>query len=658
MSAQEPHAPEIVWQPSPERMAGSAMAALMTTIAQQHGVELRTYADLHRWSVVHPELFWRLVWDLGGVRGVPGDVVLTPGGDMMTARWFPGAQVNYAENLLRARPADAEVIVFRGEDGPVRRLTYRKLHDAVSRFAQGLQAAGVEKGDRVAAYMPNGPDAVIAMLAATALGAVFASASPDFGVAGAVDRFGQITPKVLVTVDGYVYGGKTFPLLDRVREMAGKLPSVERVIVAPFLKDGPAILRDVPKAVWWDDAVAPFRPQRITFERVPFNHPLFILFSSGTTGVPKCIVHGHGGTLLQHLKEHRFHGDIRPGDRVFYFTTCGWMMWNWLVSALASEATLLLYDGSPFHPDGDVLFSYAAAERCTFFGTSAKFIDAAKKAGVRPKDSHDLTALRTIASTGSPLLPESFDYVYDAIKADVHLASISGGTDIIGCFAQGAPILPVRRGELQCAALGMDVAVFDEAGQPVVGAKGELVCRNSFPSMPIGFWNDPNGSKYRGAYFERFPGIWTHGDYAEATPTGGFVIYGRSDATLNPGGVRIGTAEIYRQVEAMPEVVEALAIGQDWAGDVRVVLFVVLKPGATLDDALIARIKTRIREGCTPRHVPAKVIAVPELPRTKSGKLVELAVREVVHGRPVKNIDALANPDALAAFRDLPALAT
>jgi acetoacetyl-CoA synthetase len=649
---------DIVWQPSPARIASANVTALAQRIAAAEGMELPDYAALHRWSVAHPDRFWRHVWDVCAVRGDPGPTVLVDGDAMLKARFFPEARLNYAENLLRPRAADSETIVFRGEDGRVRRFTYRKLCDAVARLAQAFQAMGVESGDRVAAYMPNCPETMVAMLAATSLGAVFASASPDFGTEGAVDRFGQIAPKVLVTVDGYLYAGKTIPLLARVKEIAARLPSVEKVVIAPFLADGPSILRDLPKAVWWDDAVAPFRPGRLAFARVPFAHPLFILFSSGTTGVPKCIVHSHGGTLLQHLKEHRFHADIKPGDRVFYFTTCGWMMWNWLVTALASEATLLLFDGSPFHPDGNVLFDYAAAERCTFFGTSAKFIDALKKSGVRPGGSHDLGALRTVASTGSPLVAEAFDYVYDAIKRDVHLASISGGTDIVACFLQGSPTLPVRRGELQCAALAMDVRVFDDAGRSVVGEKGELVCRNPFPSMPVGFWNDADGSRYRAAYFERFPGVWTHGDWAEATAAGGFVIHGRSDATLNPGGVRIGTAEIYRQVEALPEVVESLAIGQEWDNDVRVVLFVVLRPGTELTDALVKAIKGRIREGTTPRHVPAKVIAVPELPRTKSGKLVELAVREVVHGRPVKNVEALANPGALEAFRDLPALAS
>ena len=649
---------EIVWQPSPQRIAGANLTALMHSINTTFGANTTDYDSLHRWSLAHTGKFWRHLWDQCGVRGEPGATTLVDAGDILKARFFPDARVNYAENLLRPRAADNEVIVFRAEDGRIRRFTYKKLCDSVSRMTQALQAAGVEKGDRVAAYMPNCPETIIAMLAATSLGAIFASASPDFGENGAVDRFGQIAPKVLFTVDGYLYAGKTIPMLARVKAIAARLQGLEKVIVAPFLKDGPAIIRDMPNTVWWDDAVAPFPPARLSFARVPFNHPLFILFSSGTTGVPKCIVHGHGGTLLMHLKEHRYHGDIKPGDRVFYFTTCGWMMWNWLVTALASDATLLLFDGSPFHPDAHALWAYAAAEKCTFFGTSAKYIDAVKKSGIRPGDAHDLSTVRTIASTGSPLVPESFDFVYDAVKQDVHLASISGGTDIVACFCQGAPILPVRRGELQCAGLGMDVQVVDDNGKEIVGEKGELVCLNPFPSMPVGFWNDKDGSRYRAAYFERFPGVWTHGDWAERSPTGGFIITGRSDATLNPGGVRIGTAEIYRQVEALPEITESLAIGQDWDNDVRVVLFVVMQPGVALTDVLVKTIKTRIKDGASPRHVPAKIIAVPELPRTKSGKLVELAVREVVHGRPVKNIEALANPDALAAFKNLPALAS
>lgn len=642
---------DILWTPSKDHIANANMTALMQALGREYGQTFDGYQAFHRWTVAEPEKFWLHVWDACAVRGEPGDVVLEHPTAMPGAKWFPEATLNYAENLLRPRAPGASMMVFRGEDGQRHHWTYQRTYEAVSRLAQALKTYGVTKGDRVAAYMPNCPETIIAMLAAVSLGAVFSSASPDFGVAGAVDRFGQIEPKVLFTTDGYFYSGKTISILDKAAEIAGKILSVKKIVVAPFLKSGPSFLK-VPKAVWWDEALAAHSPTKIVFEQVPFDHPLFILYSSGTTGIPKCIVHGHGGTLLQHLKEHRYHGDIKPGDRVFYFTTCGWMMWNWLVTALASEATLLLYDGSPFHPDGSVLFDLAAQERATFFGTSAKFIDALKKTGRSPGKTHDLSAMRTIASTGSPLAPESFDYVYSDIKADVHLASVSGGTDIVGCFVSGSPTLPVRRGEIQCGALGLDVAVFDENATPVRATKGELVCRRPFPSMPVGFWNDPKGEKYKAAYFERFPGVWTHGDWAEETLLGGFVIYGRSDATLNPGGVRIGTAEIYRQVESIDDILEAIVVGQEWDNDVRVVLFVVLKPGVTLDQKLIDITKSRIRTNCTPRHVPARVLAVPAIPRTKSGKIVELAVRDVIHGRAVKNTEALANPEALEHFRD------
>jgi acetoacetyl-CoA synthetase len=648
---------DILWTPSPARIKASAMTGLMDALGREYGQQFSSYADFHRWTVAEPEKFWLHVWDACLVRGESGDVVLENRDAMLGAVWFPEATLNYAENLLRPRSPDSLMMIFQGEDGMRHAWTYKHTHQAVSRMAQALAALGVQRGDRVAAYMPNCPETVIAMLAAVSLGAVFSSASPDFGVAGAVDRFGQIAPKVLFTVDGYVYAGKVNDVLEKATAIAQQIPSLRRVIVVPFLKSGPSFLR-AKNATWWDDIISPHAHGKIEYAQVPFNHPLFILFSSGTTGVPKCIVHGHGGTLLQHLKEHRYHADIKPLDRVFYFTTCGWMMWNWLVSALASGATLLLYDGSPFHPDGCVLWDFAAGEHATFFGTSAKYIDALKKADLAPRSTHQLDALRTLASTGSPLAPESFDYVYNSIKSDVHLASIAGGTDIIGCFVAGTPTLPVRRGEIQCAALGMAVAVFDESGQPVKSAKGELVCTNPFPSMPVGFWNDPDNAKYNTAYFQRFPNVWTHGDWVEQTPSGGFVIYGRSDATLNPGGVRIGTAEIYRQVETIPDVQEALVVGQEWDHDVRVVLFVVLRDGIVLDEMLTATIKTRIRTNCTPRHVPARIVQVPAIPRTKSGKIVELAVREVIHGRPVKNTEALANPETLALFANLPALQT
>ena len=575
---------------------------------------------------------------------------------MPGARWFPQARLNYAENLLRRRD-DTDALVFWGEDKVRWRLSWRELHDAVSRTAQALHAAGVGEGDRVAAFMPNSPDTVIFMLAAASLGAIWSSCSPDFGARGVLDRFGQIEPKLLFAVEGYHYNGKAHDTLPRIEEIAAGIPSLEKVVVVSYTRDRPDISA-IRRAVHLADFVAPFRGKDIRFRRLPFDHPLFILYSSGTTGVPKCIVHGAGGTLLQHLKEHQLHTDVKRDDRLFYFTTCGWMMWNWLVSGLASDATLLLYDGSPFYPGPGALFDLADAERMTVFGTSAKYIDALNKAGAEPMRTHGLKHLATMTSTGSPLVPEGFDYVYRAIKKDLLLSSISGGTDIVSCFVLGDPTLPVYCGEIQRRGFGMKVEVYDEDGRPVVGEKGELVCTAPFPSMPVSFWNDADGSRYRAAYFERFPGVWCHGDYMELTARGTAIIYGRSDATLNPGGVRIGTAEIYRQVEQLEEVVESLVIGQDWDNDVRVVLFVRLREGLSLDESLVKRVRERIRANTTPRHVPAKIVQVSDIPRTKSGKIVELAVRNVVHGRPVRNLDALANPEALELFRERPELSS
>jgi acetoacetyl-CoA synthetase len=608
-----------------------------------------SFEELHAWSVERSEDFWRLVWDFCGVRGEKGGRTLVDGGRMPGARWFPDGRLSFAENLLRRRDG-ADAIVFWGEDRIKRRLSHQNLYNLVSRLAQALADAGVRKGDRVAGYLPNLPEAAAAMLATASLGAVWSSCSPDFGVQGVLDRFGQIGPKVLFCADGYLYGGKEFDCQEKVEAVLARLPSVEECVVIDYLGGAPRV------GVSLMDFVEPFQAGEIRFEQVEFNHPLYILYSSGTTGVPKCIVHGAGGTLLQHLKEHRLHSDVKPGDRLFYFTTLGWMMWNWLISGLASEATLLLYDGSPFVGRGKVLFDFAEAERMTHFGTSAKYIDALGKAGLQPRESHDLRHLRAVLSTGSPLLPEGFDYVYEKIKGDVCLSSISGGTDIVSCFVLGNPMGPVWRGEIQAKGLGMAVEVFDEQGNSLMGEKGELVCTRPFPSMPVGFWNDPDGARYRAAYFEKYPNVWRHGDWCEITPHGGMVIYGRSDAVLNPGGVRIGTAEIYRQVEQLEEVVESLVIGQEWEGDVRVVLFVKLRDGLELSDELAAAIKRRIRENTTPRHVPAKIVQVADIPRTKSGKIVELAVRDVVHGREVKNLEALANPGALEYFRSRPEL--
>jgi acetoacetyl-CoA synthetase len=620
-----------LWTPDAARAARTGMARFMRLAGK------RDYAELHRWSVERSEDFWALLWKFAAVRGDPGERRLVNGDHMPGAVWFPDGRLNFAENLLRSRD-DSLAIAFWGEDQVKRRLSRRELYGLVSQLAQALRAQGVGKGDRVAGYLPNMPEAVAAMLATASLGAIWSSCSPDFGVQGVLDRFGQIEPRVLFCADRYLYGGKEYDLREKNAPVLAGLPSVRKAVVAGY-------------AGGFGDFTAGFEPREIAFERVEFNHPLYILYSSGTTGVPKCIVHGTGGTLLQHLKEHRLHSDLEPGDRLFYFTTLGWMMWNWLASGLASDAALLLYDGSPFVQRGRILFDLADAEGMTHFGTSAKFIDAVAKLDLKPKQTHRLERLRMVLSTGSPLVAESFDYVYRSVKDDVCLSSISGGTDIVSCFVLGNPVLPVWRGEIQCKGLGLAVEVFDEQGRSLQGEKGELVCTRPFPAMPVGFWNDADGAKYRAAYFEKYPNVWRHGDWCEITKHGGIVIYGRSDAVLNPGGVRIGTAEIYRQVESLDEVVESLVIGQDWQGDVRVVLFVKLREGLKLDDVLTAKIKQRIRDNTTPRHVPDKVLQVGDIPRTKSGKIVELAVRNVVHGQPVKNVEALANPEALEHFR-------
>ncbi|MBV9246244.1 MAG: acetoacetate--CoA ligase, partial [Methylobacteriaceae bacterium] len=584
-----------------------------------------------------------------------GQKLLTERERMPGARFFPDARLNFAENLL-SRSDARTAIVFRGEDKVEKRLTWAELNGLVSRLQQALREAGVTAGDRVAAMMPNMPETIAGMLATASLGAVWSSCSPDFGERGVLDRFGQIAPKIFIACDGYHYAGKRLPIGDKLQPILRQLPSVTKAVIVDYLGEAETVATRLPNATSFARLIGSYSARPVTYEMLPFGHPLCILFSSGTTGVPKCIVHSAGGTLIQHLKEHRLHCDIRPDDRVFYFTTCGWMMWNWLVSALASQATLLLFDGSPFHPRESVLFDYADAEGMTLFGTSAKYIDACRKAGLTPRRTHNLASVRLITSTGSPLAPDGFDYVYHEIKPDVHLASISGGTDIVSCFVLGDPTAPVYRGEIQGPGLGLAVDVWSDEGRPLRLAKGELVCTKPFPSMPVAFWNDPDGRKYRAAYFERFPGVWCHGDFAEWTRHDGMIIYGRSDATLNPGGVRIGTAELYAQVERIPEVLEAIAIGQDFDNDVRIILFVRLKSGVALDEGLLRQIKSEIRRGASPRHVPAKVIAVADIPRTKSGKITELAVRDVVHGREVKNKEALLNPEALDLYRDLPEL--
>jgi acetoacetyl-CoA synthetase len=643
-----------LWRPSPARIADANLTRFMRCVNARRGLQLHDYAELYAWSVGSPAAFWSELARFADVRASwgTGPPIENPSA-MPGARFFADTQLNFADNLLRFED-EQPALVFRNERGTRRSLSYRGLRAEVARIAAGLVAAGVVAGDRVAGYLPNVPEAAIAMLAATSIGAVWSSCSPDFGVHGVLDRFGQIAPKVLFTADGYYYAGKQLDSLAPVAQVLAQLTAVEQVVVIPYLAAQPrlaALGAATARASLWQEFGSP--GARAAFASLPFNHPLYILYSSGTTGVPKCIAHGAGGTLLQHQKEHLLHTDLKRSDRLFYFTTCGWMMWNWLVSALATGATLVLYDGSPFHPGPEVLWRMAEEERLTVFGTSAKYLSSLQQSEFVPAAAVDLTALRTLLSTGSPLLPEGFDYVYSAVKEDLLLASISGGTDIVSCFALGCPIRPVHRGEIQCRGLGMAVDIFDDAGRPLRGVRGELVCTAPFPSMPLGFWNDPHGAKYRAAYFERFPGVWHHGDYAAISEHDGLIIYGRSDAVLNPGGVRIGTAEIYSAVESLPQIAEALAVGQDWNGDVRVVLFVRLRGDAQLDEPLRREIRNTVRTHTTPRHVPAKTIAVPDFPRTISGKLTELAVRNVIHGLPVKNLDALANPGALEYFREL-----
>jgi acetoacetyl-CoA synthetase len=646
-------AEEALWAPSAERIASAQMTEFIRHCAEEHSQRFENYDALYDWSLKEPGAFWSSLWRFCDVIGDRGERALINADDMIKARFFPDAKLNFAENLLR-HSGEGDALIFRCETRAQSRWSWDQLRKEVSKQQQAMRAYGIQPGDRIAAMMPNIPETVALMLAATSLGAIWSSCSPDFGVQGVLDRFGQIQPKLFIACDSYFYNGKQQVMVQKLEAIAQKIEA--DVLIVPFMGGIDDILHAIPKAKSLADFTVPYEPQALEFTRLPFDHPLYILFSSGTTGVPKCITHSAGGTLLQHLKEHSLHADLRAGDKLFYFTTCSWMMWNWLVTGLASGTTLCLYEGSPFAPSGNVLFDYAAEEGITFFGTSAKFIDAVRKADLIPAKTHDLSALRAVASTGSPLSPESFSFVYEGIKPDVHLASISGGTDIVSCFVLGNPIKPVFKGEIQGPGLGMAVEVWDDDGKPVRGEKGELVCTKPFPSQPIGFWNDESGAKYRAAYFERFENIWCHGDFAEVTSHGGIVIHGRSDATLNPGGVRIGTAEIYNVVEQMDEVAEAICIGQDWQGDVRVVLFLRMAEGFTLTADLEAKIRTAIRKGATPRHVPAKIIAVEDIPRTKSGKIVELAVRDIIHGRTVKNQEVLANAQALEGFKNLPQL--
>jgi acetoacetyl-CoA synthetase len=634
-----------LWKPSAERIEQSNMMRFMQRVNEKYQIDLNDYPALYRWSIDHIAEFWAEMWDFAGIiASEPYWAVIDDLSKMPGAKWFSGARLNFAENLLRYRD-DREALVFHGEDQVERRLTYAALYAETARVAQALRDHGVAAGDRVVGFLPNLPETIIAMLAATSIGATWSSCSPDFGIKGVLDRFGQIKPKVIFTADGYFFKGKWLDSLERIAQILAELPTIETVVVVPYAGDKPVIDK-IPNAVHYRDFQADGAIE-IAFEQLPFDHPLYIMYSSGTTGLPKCMVQSAGGILINHLKELMLHTDLKREDKIFYFTTCGWMMWNWLVSSLSVGATVMLYDGNPFHPQPGALWQMAETEAMTVFGTSAGYIAALQKSGVRPRETYDLPALRAVLSTGSPLSAEDFEFIYREVKPDLQLASISGGTDLNGCFMSGNPIGPVYAGEIQCRNLAMKVEAWDENGHPVVGRQGELVCLAPFPSMPIYFWDDPEGKKYHDAYFDVFPGVWRHGDYIEITERGGVVMYGRSDATLNPGGVRIGTAEIYRQVEQVTEVADSVVIGQNWQNDTRVVLFVKMKDGYELNDDIRQRIKTTIRDNASPRHVPAKIIAVPEIPYTHNMKKVELAVRKVIHHQPVLNKASLSNPQAL-----------
>ncbi|WP_343564596.1 acetoacetate--CoA ligase [Kiloniella sp. b19] len=649
-----------LWSPSAERIENANVTDFMKRVSESHGMPsgFSSFSDLHSWSVEQPEDFWSALWDWSGLVGEKGAApFLKQDADPRKSIWFPEARINFAENLLK-HEGSQEALVFWGEEGRKAALSRDELRAEVARVARGLKDLGVEPGDRVAAVVPNMPQAIIGMLATVSLGAVWSSASPDFGVQGLMDRFGQISPKVLISVDAYDYNNKRHSVTEKAEALAAQIDSLAAVVMIPWEGAGALRSHSIEKASAWEALGGGSQDHELEFVRSGYDQPLFIMFSSGTTGVPKCIVHRAGGVLLKHVSEHLLHGDLKEDDSLFFFTTCGWMMWNWLVSGLVAGARVICFDGSPFAGTPDILWRLADEEGVTHFGTSPKYLDTLNKMGLRPADDFRLEALRTLYSTGSPLLPEAYDFIYAAIKQDLQIASISGGTDIVGCFLLGEPTAPVWKGQLQTPALGCDVCALDGDGNRVAqGEKGELVCRSAFPSMPLMFWGDEDGARYHKAYFARFDNIWTHGDFLEQTAQGGFVIHGRSDATLNPGGVRIGTAEIYRQVEILPQIREAIVVGQDWDGDVRVVLFVVLQDDCPeLDEALVKTIRTQIRTGCTPRHVPAKVLAVQDIPRTRSGKITELAVRDVVNGRTVENVEALANPEALEFFRNLPEL--
>ena len=642
---------ELLWKPSEQRIKGSNMYRFMQGVNQNYGTDFNDYEALYQWSVEHLEAFWTEMWRFAEIRPQAGSArVIDNPAIMPGAHWFPDSRLNFAENLLRCRD-DKTALIFRGEDTVRRTLTYKELYAATAKVAAALRAAGVVPGDRVVGFMPNMPETIIAMLAAASLGATWSSCSPDFGIKGVLDRFSQTRPKVLFTADGYYFKGKAMDSLEKIAGIIKELPSIEKIVVVPYTRERPD-LTTLPHAVYYSD-FADNDAQDIEFARLPFEHPLYIMYSSGTTGLPKCMVQSAGGVLLNQLKELLLHTDLTYEDTIFYFTTCGWMMWNWLTASLATGATLVLYDGNPFHPAPDALWRMAQEENISIFGTSAGYIAALKKAGVKPGKQFDLKALKALLSTGSPLSKEDFRFIYREVKEDLQLASISGGSDLNGCFALGNPMGPVYEGELQCRGLGLKVFAYDEDGRPVVGEKGELVCTAPFPSMPVSFWNDESGEKYRSAYFEKFPGVWTHGDFIEVTERGGLIIYGRSDATLNPGGVRIGTAELYRVMDQMEEVDDCVVVGQEWQGDIRVILFVKLKQGFDLTDALQKKIRTNIRANASPRHVPAKILAAPDIPYTLNMKKVELAVQKTIHGREVKNKDSLMNPGVLDFFANL-----
>ena len=647
----------VLWSPSKTLIDQANITTFLQAVNQQFGLSLGDYASLYQWSIDYPEDFWSSFWGYADIIADRGKEILSPSDKMINARWFSDSKLNFAENLLRQRnqtkTADQTAIVFWGENRIKRRISNTELYQQIASVSRFLKENNVQSGDVVAGFMANVPETLIFMLATTSIGAIWTSCSPDFGVQGVLDRFGQVKPKILISVDAYYYNGKAHDCIHKLNEILPQLNSVQYHVTLPYAETNTQYTHKT-KRIEYQELLNKFTATELSFKRLPFNAPLYIMYSSGTTGVPKCIVHGIGGTLIQHLKEHLLHVDVKPEDKVFYFTTCGWMMWNWLVSSLATGTTLMLYDGSPFYPDANILFNFAEQEKISVFGTSAKYIDVLNNQSLDIKKTHSLKALRNLLSTGSVLSPESFDYIYQNIKADLCVSSISGGTDIISCFALGCPTVPVRRGELQCKGLAMQVEVWNEKGQKVINQKGELVCTRPFPSMPIYFWNDPDKQKYHSAYFEDYPNVWCHGDYVLETEQGGLIFYGRSDTVLNPGGVRIGTAEIYRQVEKLTEVDESIVIGQIWEDDVRIVLFVKLAAGLILDDTLIDKIKKHIRENTTPRHVPAVVLQVNDIPRTKSGKIVELAVRSVVHGEPIKNKEALANPEALNEYSNRP----